>query len=604
MQMQKKFNFGGPYLKIDITDFVEKFNLICERINKFNAGSETRFLSIGTELQKYLNNSRQLTNLASTAASSISDEILNKGINQLTVLLEEFRYYITITTEVIKNDRHELSDILPDVFAITDHLQGFDKIIKQLRMLGISTKIESARLGAEDQGFFALAETVDKLSGLINEKAKTILEKSNYLIDELNRTTANLAKLEKDQSEQSNIIINKITHSLSAFKSKYDKSAQKAEKISFCSEGVSSNISEIVTSIQFHDITRQRLEHTKTAFDGLIFKIESGEDEIMYEDMLGEIYDITVLESSQLKNAVDEFKNAVNKITNSLMGVEKNVAGMLSETVELIYENDNDGKNSLKSVSEELKIISNGLKKNVGIGNELSLSINSVISIVDNLSKYVMEIEDIGTEIELIALNARVKAARTGKNGSALGVLSETIQRLSVDAKYQTGSTSHVLNDISAKSKSLRVNLEKGTYKLDGQKLILSTDKISELIFTLTDLEKKAEKDIKKLSEDVSKLKEEINSTAKELTVNEEASRLYNDIKMELDIISEEILADGNFNSDLETNTKNMMNRYTMDNERAIHKNVTNQRQSGLTEDNLINNYSQDNLLGDNVELF
>ncbi len=482
MNTTRESDSPKTYSELNISGYVQVFQFICGQIDNFISMSEDRFLSIGNNLQMYLGRSRKFSKLASEAAEGIADEIMNKGKAQLNSLLNEFEFYIDKTRKEIIIDREGLSIILPDVVSITDYLQGFNRIIKQLRMLGISTKIESARLGAEDQGFYVLAETVDKLSGLIHEKAKTILEKSNFLINELRETGFKLANLEKEQGEQSNEIKNNITYTSEALQTKFDRNIQKAEKISKSSAAVSGNINEIVTSIQFQDITRQRLEHTKSAFEDIIGMADHGfanPEEADPSELLGQIHDVIVLELSQLKSSSGEFNNAIDKISASLKKIKKNVAGMLEETTGIIGKKGNNESFSMQSIIGELADIMKGLNKNIEIGNELSLSINSVISVVEDLSKYVMEIEDIGTEIELIALNARVKAAHAGKNGSALGVLSETIQRLSVEAKSQTESTSQILKSISSKSISLRVNLDKGTYTKDGENLIESTKKIS-----------------------------------------------------------------------------------------------------------------------------
>ncbi len=607
MQTSSEINFRSKHSNLNITGYIEIFHYICEQIDKFVFVSEERFLSIGSSLQKYLSRSRNLTHLASEAASSITDEILNKGIEQLNSLLKEFDYYIENTQKEIREDKQGLFVILPEVVSISDQLQGFNRIIKQLRMLGISTKIESARLGAEDQGFFVLAETVDKLSGLIHEKAKTILEKSVYLIKELKETSFKLEKLDKEQSEQSSVIKTNITYSSEAFNSKFDKKIRQVEKISNCSSGISGNINEIVTSIQFQDITRQRLEHTKSAFEDLIHKsnevTESG-DEQNYAEILGRIHDIIILELSQLKSSSDEYNSALEKITGSLRGVKRNVAGMLEETVELVGKNDKNEKNSMHNIIAELSEITKGLNKNIEIGSDLSLSINSVISVVEDLSKYVMEIEDIGTEIELIALNARVKAARAGKNGSALGVLSETIQRLSVEAKSQTESTSKILNSISVRSKDLKLNLEKGTYTKEGEHLISSTDKISILVQSLINLEGKTEKDITNLTKEVTELKEEIICAANELVVNGDATNFFNTVKKELENVISKISEDGNYNSELATNTKYLARNYTMEHERKIHKKIMQPYQFELDETESIQINRNDDSLGDNVELF
>ncbi len=603
MQISGEVNFNYKN-QAGITALGDRFENICMRIDDFNLRSEKRFLSVGTNLRKYLADSRQLTYLSSEASSTIADEILNKGITQLNSLLDEFGYYIKITTDEIKNDRNELLSILPDVLEITDYLQGFDKIIKQFRMLGISTKIESARLGTEDYGFFALAETVDNLSGLINEKAKAILEKSKFLVGVLNNTTSNLAGLEKEQKILASDIINNISHSSETLKSKFDKKVRQTENISRRSSGISGNIGEIVTSIQFQDITRQRLEHVKSAFEELDSEInsqtESGETENL-EEILGRIIDIITLESSQVKNAINEFNGATEKITGNLKGVERNIAGMFSETVELITET---GNTALRNVNSELNVVSKGLRKNIEIKSELTASINSVISIVDDLSKYVLEIEDIGTEIELIALNARVKAARAGKNGSALGVLSETIQRLSVDARSQTGSTSHVLNNISSRSKNLRINTYKDKNETGGSNLVSSTDKLKDLLLSLTGFEKKAESNIEILSNRTSLLKSEINSTVKELVDNSDAADLYKAIETELNKIKQEVSSYGNFRSNFSANIENLAGIYTMDYERKTHRNIINQYKREVVENDIVDFGSVDSSLGENVELF
>ena len=149
-------------------------------INLISTNSEKDFLEIGNKLRKFSDTSNKLTHIATQAADAVSDDILQKGISDLKEFLTEFRSYLKSSLGEIINDKSELQKILPSIEAIYDQISGFDKIVKNLRMLGISTKIESARLGTEDQGFYALAETVDKLSGMIKEKAEVILKKSIF----------------------------------------------------------------------------------------------------------------------------------------------------------------------------------------------------------------------------------------------------------------------------------------------------------------------------------------------------------------------------------------------------------------------------------------
>lgn len=75
---------------------------------------------------------------------------------------------------------------------------------------------------------------------------------------------------------------------------------------------------------------------------------------------------------------------------------------------------------------------------------------NHVSATIAEMGNFVVDIEDVGAEIKLIALNASIKAARTGEQGRALGVLAMAIQRLSSEAREQTQAVSDALRETSA----------------------------------------------------------------------------------------------------------------------------------------------------------
>jgi len=68
---------------------------------------------------------------------------------------------------------------------------------------------------------------------------------------------------------------------------------------------------------------------------------------------------------------------------------------------------------------------------------------------------FVSSIEEVGSEIELIAINASIKAAHTGDEGKALGVLAQAIQRLSVEARERTRGVADVLRSVAEVSRDL-----------------------------------------------------------------------------------------------------------------------------------------------------
>jgi methyl-accepting chemotaxis protein len=584
----------------------EYLKKISGMIHRISENSEEQFLEIGGKLQSFLSSSRQFAKMSSEVADSISGAILNEGIYEINALIKQFSQKLSESAVEIKSDETELLRILSDVLNILEGMEGFRKIVKHLRMLGISTKIESARLGDEDKGFNTLAEHVEKLSNQINEKVALIASKASFLQTEINKTTRQLNRLEKDQESQAAQILSSTGSTLGKFEEKYNECSVKAAEISQNSSDLSKNIGDIVTAIQFHDITRQQMEHVNEAVSdaagkSLLINSPCSEDE--RKEAFEFIHDICELQAIQFESSITEFVEAVENIVSSLRGVEENVSGIFSSTAGLATSSGSSSGSLLGNVKIELLAVLEGLKKNDAISSELSVSIKQVIEIVEDLAKFVLEIEEIGTEIEIIAINARIKAAHTGLNGLALGVLAQEIQKLSIDAKRQTVNVTDILNSINLISQKLKSGGDKTNATEEDTSASATNRKIISLISLMIELEGKAKNDIDKLSGDVNLLKKEIGRAADEFTIHHTNRQTADEITGMLRMITSELSRYFDVRGSKSQHVASLMAKYTMDSERMIHKNFASGRKEieNNTSDEKI--FSEDDL-GDNVDLF
>jgi len=590
----------------DLNDLLREVNTICGQLDMVSGNSEQEFLEIGGRLQKYLKSSRNLTEASSSATSYLSGSVLSSSISELKYLLENFSLYFSGSAKEIKNDKEELLNIFNKLSVIVDELSGFKKIVKHLRMLGISTKIESSRLGTDDKGFNTLADNVDRLSVQISDKAVLISNKALFLLREIGKTTTDLEKLEKEQRNQSEIVLNNATLSLEAFEKKANEYHNRTERITLSSQAISSDISEIVTSIQFHDITRQQMEHSKEALEDIVERLKEKDGQFESEELndeLGLIHDIFELQSIQLTSSNNEFESAVLNIISKLKDVENNIGQILAESIDIIGGGKVKESGTLMEIRKELATISTGLKKNREIAGQLAESIKAVVKVVDDLTGSIIEIEDIGSEIEIIALNAIIKAAHAGSNGSALGVLAESIKKLSIDAKNQTGSTAEMLNGISEVSKKLKMNLETSSDS-EVQKMVSTSVEINGLVDTMMEIELRAAQQVDTLINDVSNLKKEIGRTAESITIHNKVSQSVDQVVNGIRRMSFNIQSKAKLNSNRKENTKKLLSKYTMHSERNIHALYSESRNNPGIKTVPKSLSKKDDDLGDNVELF
>lgn len=95
------------------------------------------------------------------------------------------------------------------------------------------------------------------------------------------------------------------------------------------------------------------------------------------------------------------------------------------------------------------------LKENGQANREYLSAVESVAATISDLAAFVDSIEEIGVDIGLLALNAQIRAAQTGSEGAALGVLAEAVRNLSADARDRTLLISEALTHISSTAQGL-----------------------------------------------------------------------------------------------------------------------------------------------------
>jgi methyl-accepting chemotaxis protein len=589
----------------------ENLTYAIDRLSYLTNNTENEFLAIGHDLQIFYKSAGDITGLTRIVTETVSDKVLKNSINDLNILLSRIQEYLSNSSSDMSQGGVSLSEILKVLDKALDELSGFKRIVKHLRMLGISTRIETARLSYDDAGFIALAENVEKLSAIINDKSANIKHKAEELIRVVKETISSIINLEAKQRQQTSLILNDINENLNSLNEKYGHCSEKADIIESKASLISQNISHIVSSIQFHDITRQQIEHVVQALNSLGERISesviSPSDD--HQSKLVYTHNLCVLQSMQLKHTKDELFNAVEAIIKSLDGVRINVSDVIAEAQNILSDNSEfNGANIIEDLEKGFSGISSSLNKSSEIRGELTNSMQSANNTIRNLSEYIGEIDEIGSEIELIALNSSVKAAHTGSEGAALGVLAESIQRLSSESKDTTKSVSENLRKISSVSESLYKSIDQNAAENNSRELTNIHNEISAQLESLLSLDKETFDKLSVISSSFEDLNKDISDSISKINVHNTTAEIIEQISKNLDEITNFISM--NVDPELLNKPEDMQeltSKYTMNSERNIHlsflksKNGENIIEKSSLDENIDEN-SDD--LGDNVELF
>ena len=215
------------------------------------------------------------------------------------------------------------------------------------------------------------------------------------------------------------------------------------------------------------------------------------------------------------------------------------------------------------------------------------------------------DIEAIGSEIELIALNSQIKAALTGSEGAALGVLAEAIKRLSDEAVRQTDSVAETLTEIHAVTAHLLVDAENDEDQL-GIRVEGMQDELSEILRTMGRMNSEMLSILSALNEQVFSLTQDVEQTTTVVDVHERTKAMADGVLGDLELIVAQSRRIEPASSEFKANLRHMEERYTMESERHIHEALARKRsgQAALAVQSVAKAAADDSEFGDNVDLF
>lgn len=572
--------------------------------------TEDEFLQIGSEVQGFYQRSCDITYLANQLVEVVSGDTVQSLTGRLHQMMTDMETYLKEARTRSSDSCGTLEQVLRLLGELSEPMEGFQKMNKALRMLSISTKIESARLGEMGSGFVNLAMDVEKLSHQVNDKSSAILAHSQLLSTMI---FSNLSSVHTSETAQDAEVVSSLQSTASSLQelvSVNERCNHFGTTVSAISAGVTDDISEVVASLQMHDMTRQQVEHIVEALVHLSAELADFEAAAAAEerclDLVVESGDVCELQEAQLRFASSELYNAVCSVVDNLRDVAQKQSLMADETRNVAGVADSTSGTSFVDVmSRGMTSITAALTTCARADREMSATMKEVAQTVREIATFVADIEEIGSEIDLIALNAQVKAAHTGPEGAALGVLAEAIKRLSDETVRQTDSVAATLKNINSATEHLSLGVEDEEEHLNSRVAAMQ-DEVAGILKNLAGMNNDLFSILSDLSDRVDSLTMDVEKTTSGIDVHQRSKTISDGVVSELEQIVVQSRRIVPASSEFKENLRHMEEHYTMESERHIHEALARKRsgQSAIAFESAVNISPDDSEFGDNVDLF
>jgi hypothetical protein len=333
-------------------------------------------------------------------------------------------------------------------------LHGFKDTLATFHILGVLTRIETAHLGNSGADFGHLADDVKALADTIQGKIESALETAARLIQPieavLHEVSAHLDGSARDLPR----VLAEVLAELEEFRAVQNRTRQATLRLEARYSAILQAFGDLIVSLQFHDITRQQVEHASDALRRLCPASGGG-----VRRPHGDPAAILELQSMQLADAGEKFAASAASVGGSLDRIAAGVLEMAGESQTLSGLSGDTKDSFFLEMERKCTAIRTALGGCAATEQTARAASAGLEESIDWMSGSIEEIQAIEIQIERMALNASIRADHIGADGDALGTLAVAMQTLAAQSRERSGSLTEAVNSISEAAQGLSGHL-------------------------------------------------------------------------------------------------------------------------------------------------
>jgi hypothetical protein len=576
----------------------ESLNQASEQLARYLSGSEQVFLRTGDRLQGLAERASNILTSSNDAVTLSTSE--TSPVESLSHALRSMELHLAVSREAATAGASCLGEVLQKVEQLVDNGAEFQRIASTLRSLSTSLRVEDGRR-AEGFGFASVSADVVRLGRLITSKFDAILTRAHSL----NATARSAQKGEraflKTQGRQAADLIQETRTSLDHMADLEAAGGTLRRETIQASREINTEVTRVLVALQVHDITRQMIEHVIESVRSFTAELdgeamEASSSTSSESDRLADLSALCRIQSRQVAKARHDLVSALHGIAKTLRDMSGRVERIVEGTRQLSSQD--GGGSLLQEVEQGVGQAADTLQHQLRHERQTFAAVEAVASATAAMESFVGDIATIANDVKVVALNALVKAVKTGSRGAVFAILAQAIKDLSLEVAGKTELVALVMREMTQLATSLgeRMRSSQESEQMENLLTRLTGDLRryhSSLLSSLTSLRK-----------DSSVIAVEVEDIARSLIQQAQVTDELRQIERDLAAMGEEAAKAAGPGSWNRTSrwAEEAAERYTMESERIIHRSIEKAEPAATATDAVLP--ASPNDLGSNVELF
>jgi hypothetical protein len=595
-----------------VNEIIQVLNEIDLKIVALHKCSSDDFLTLNEHFKNYYRESKKISGNASNVfdiVSGNSNEEFHENLslfnNKFNSLTGNFETFIQLNGKLID----ELFGQLNMLFV---PLNNYRQNISTLKYLAANLTL-NARYEEIHKGEI-LKKDSDEMVELI-ENLKTRLHQFDIMITHARKNNSDilgrLAELRFATLENISSISERINSSINLLSKKHQEAVKKIPVLTEKTENSSSSIAKIITSLQYHDIIRQKIEHIQITQKEILHELmqldgnssEKSKLHIQAKTFM-KIRDIAGLQAAQLLHANKEYQMAIENITNRFVEIGDNTATISTLCMELsIYSEGSEGTlfdEIRKNLEDANKLAINFSKGSAQFEKYLLVFYSEFSKVVNSFS----EIQSLDNRLEIL-INKTIEDAES-ENTTEIPTIQQ-IKNLLSDINSSFSQAGDIIIYCSKMEAKLRLQME----RISGgsafpDELNEFSSKVPVIIETINKNNEKLHNLVHEINDLTDQIIGSIKTSIQNVKYYDYFEKMIDEIINELNTINIRLNSGDNLDAQMkEENLKYLKEKYTMESEHRIHDQIASS-ENGLdilkNQDEMEPDTRDEN--DDNLELF
>jgi hypothetical protein len=398
---------------------------VIERLAALNHGTEHDFLTIGARLMEFLDVADRISKGVNAVIQTTAGEQGARASALLEQALERCRCLVATTTQ----GRTHLACLRNDAVQVASIFGGFRQAVASFHVVCTMTRIEAARLGAAGEELGPLTDEVLALAHRMEAQVQRVLDAAVTIDRHVEEIAAGLRGT-NELLDRLALTIPQVLRNLESFSAQQAAAVELSAQLAADSRSASNSIMDAVTSIQFHDITRQQIEHVIAALDHLRAQQAAG-------NQPHDLATAAKLEAMQLSSASDTFEHSVSRLWHDLESISASVHGMSAHGQTLIAGCGNESTFFFE-MQQCLESIAEAAASHRSAQSVTKKAAHALATTLQAMDEAAAEIRGLDVQLLRVALNTNIRAAHLGSLGDTLAILASALQDLAAKAQERS----------------------------------------------------------------------------------------------------------------------------------------------------------------------